>query len=95
MPVRTNSDDTMTLEDRQAHSEIDTMLRNTLGDDYDSEMRDMRIGAHHLFSTPDGQKVLGALAPLITALGPLAEVRGIRFLAEIAQMVKHTTRNGG
>jgi hypothetical protein len=47
-----------------------------------------RIGAEHLFSTPDGKKILDALAPLITDLGPLAQVRGIRFLAELGQLKK-------
>jgi hypothetical protein len=80
-------------EDRAAQAEVDTMLRETLGDDYETEMRDMRIGAAHLFSIPDGQKVADAFAPLITELGPQAELLGVRFLAELGRL--STARKGG
>jgi hypothetical protein len=64
-----------------------------MGDDYESEMRDMRIGAGHLFSSPEGAQALTALSALITQLGPLEEVRGIRYLAELGRSIKN--HNGG
>jgi hypothetical protein len=84
---------TMTPEDRVAQAEVETMLQRTLGADYDSTMSDMRIGASHLFAGPDGANALAPLAELITALGPLAQVRGIRFLADLGKLVK--THKGG
>lgn len=79
---------TMTPEDRVAQAEVESMLRQTLGHDYDHTMSNMRIGAQHLFASPDGAKALAGLSELITALGPLAQVRGIRFLAELGQLKK-------
>jgi hypothetical protein len=76
-------------------TEVETMLRSALGESFDGEMHNMRVGVSHLRSIDGGDKALGEFAALISGLGPLAEVRGIRFLAEIGQMVKHTTRNGG
>jgi hypothetical protein len=88
-PLRTpEPDHTLTLEDRAAQHKTETMLRQTLGEDYESAMSDMRIGAQHLFSMPEGEKVLAAFAPLITDLGPVAEVRAIRFLGELGQLIK-------
>jgi hypothetical protein len=87
-PGETPEQDAMTREDRVAQTEVETMLRQTLGTDYDTSMRDMRIGASHLFSIPDGEKTLAAFAPIITELGPLAEVRAIRFLAELGEMIR-------
>jgi hypothetical protein len=79
---------TMTPEDRAAQAEVEGMLRNTLGESYDATMADMGIGAQHLFAVPGGEKILAELSPLIVALGPLAQVRGIRFLAELGQLKK-------
>jgi hypothetical protein len=82
-----------TAEDRVAQTEVETMLQQIMGDDYESEMRDMRIGAGHLFSSPEGAQALTALSALITQLGPLEEVRGIRYLAELGRSIKN--HNGG
>ena len=87
-PQRDTEQDAMTREDRVAQSEVDTMLRQTFGDGYDGGMSNMRIGASHLFAIPDGEKALAAFAPIITELGPLAEVRAIRFLAELGEMIR-------
>jgi hypothetical protein len=87
-PHRDTEQDTMTREDRVAQTEVDTMLRQTLGDSYDGEMASMRIASQHLFATAEGKQALAALAPILTELGPLAEVRAIRFLAEIGDMVR-------
>jgi hypothetical protein len=87
-PGETPAQDAMTREDRAAAGAVDDLLRQTLGTDYDTSMRDMRIGASHLFSIPDGEKTLAAFAPIITELGPLAEVRAIRFLAELGAMIR-------
>ena len=84
----------LSAEDRVAQSETDAMLRQTLGESYDTDMRDMRIGAQHLFATPESQRVLEALSILITDLGPLAQVRGIRFLAELGQLVTNNQQKG-
>ena len=81
-------DTTLSLEDRAAHTELDTTLRRTFGEDYDSEMSNMRVGASHLFTSPESHKVLADFSHLITGLGPLAEVRAIRFLAEIGALIK-------
>jgi hypothetical protein len=79
---------TLTAEDRIAQAEVETMLQRTLGEDYESEMSDMRIGVQHLSSRPDAAKALAIIAPLIGELGDLLQVRGIRFLAEIGQHIK-------
>ena len=77
------------LEDRAAQTQGGIMLRQTLGDDYDSEMSDMRIGASHLFSSPEGQQALTVLADSIVGLGPLAEVCGVRFYPRSARWSNH------
>ena len=58
---------TKSPQDRVAQTE---MLRLSFGEDHDREMSDMRIGAQHLFATPDGMK---------TNLGSLAQVPGIQL----------------
>jgi hypothetical protein len=89
VPLREpEQDSTMTFEDRQAHGEIDTLLRRTFGDEYDTEMRDMRIGGGYLFGTQETQALFEKLSPLITDLGPRAEVFGIRFLADLGRLAK-------
>jgi hypothetical protein len=87
-PGETPEQDAMTREDRVAQTEVDTMLRQTLGDSYDGEMANMRIAGSHLFASPSGQRVLSELAPLVSELSPLAEVRAIRFLAELGAMIR-------
>ena len=82
-------DNTMTLEDRAAQTEVEEMLRRSFGDDFDTQMRDMRVGGGYLFGTKEQQTILETLSQLITDLGPLAQVRGIRFLAEIGQLVNN------
>lgn len=87
--IADNTDqDAMTREDRVAQTEVEAMLRQTLGDSYDGEMANMRIASSHLFASPSGQRVLSELAPLVSELGPLAEVRAIRFLAELGAMIR-------
>lgn len=85
-PSQLQPDASLSREDRVAQTEVETMLNRTLGDDYEPEMRHMRIGANHLFSIPDGEKVLDALSPLITDLGPQVEVACIRFLAHLGRL---------
>jgi ribosomal protein S7 len=51
-------------------------------------MSDMRIAANHLFSSPEGQQALAVLANTITVLGPLEEVRSIRYLAELGRSIQ-------
>lgn len=80
-------------EERVAQAEVDTFLRQTLGEEYDSEMRDMRMGSAHLFASPDGVKLLDHIAPVISGLGPQAEVLGIRFLAQLGRLA-HTHTGG-
>ena len=75
----------LSREERVASSEVQTMLRQTLGDEYDTEMRDMGVGAKHLFGGEGGKAALDVLASTISELGPLAEVRGIRYLAELGR----------
>jgi len=79
----------MTLKDRTAQTEVEEMLRRSFGDDFDTQMRDMRVGGGYLFGTKEQQTILETLSQLITDLGPLAQVRGIRFLAEIGQLVNN------
>lgn len=91
-PIQEPALNDMTLEDRVAQTEVEMMLRQTLGDSYDSTMREMGVGARHLFSTPEGVKILETLSPLITDLGPLAQVRSIRFLAELGELITNQQR---
>src|SRR5262245_25028130 len=76
-------------EETVAHTEIDTMLRRTFGDEYDITMRDMRLGAGPLFGDEEGQALLEKLSQRIIDLdlGPEAEVAGIRYLAHLGQLV--------
>jgi len=84
----------LSRETSVAQTEIETMLRRTFGEEYDSEMRDMRVGASHLFSQPDSVKVLDEVfAPVITRLGSCAEVAAIRFLAQLGRL-SHTPTGG-
>ena len=87
-PSETPEPDAMTREHRVAQTEVEAMLKQSFGDSYDGEMSNMRVGASRLFAIPDGEKALAAFAPIITELGPLAEVRTIRFLAEIGEMIR-------
>lgn len=91
---RHEQDPTITLEDRVAQTQTEHLLRDSLGDLYDSTMRDMGIGAQHLFATPEGAKILEALSPLICDLGELAQVRAIRFLAELGELVTYKQHGG-
>ena len=78
-------------EDTVAETEVDTMLRRTFGDEYDTTMRDMRIGAGRLFGSDEGRALLDTLSPLIVDLGPEAEVAGIRFLSHLGQIAQRRT----
>ncbi len=82
---RPPAQDDRTLDERVAETEVQTMLRQTLGDEYDTEMRYMGVTAQHLFGGESGKAALDVLASAISELGPLAEVRGIRFLAEMGR----------
>jgi hypothetical protein len=86
-PGETPEQDTTTREDRAAAGAVDAQLRLVFGDRYDSEMSSMRVASQHLFATAEGAQALAALAPLVSELGPLAEVRAIRFLAELGQLL--------
>lgn len=76
---------TLSREERVVASDVQMMLRQTLGDEYDTEMRDMGVAARHLFGGEGGRAALDVLANAISQLGPLAEVRGIRYLAELGR----------
>ncbi len=73
-------------EERAARLELDSTLRASLGERYDSEMDAMRQGAQRLFSSPDHVKALDVLAPMISELGPQAEIAGIQFLAQLRRL---------
>jgi hypothetical protein len=83
-----DADQGTTPEDRVAQAEVEERLRQSFGDSYDGEMANMRTASQHLFATTEGQQALAALAPILTNLGPLAEVRAIRFLAELGDMIQ-------
>ncbi len=83
--------DGQSSDDMLAAQAIDTMLRHTLGESYDSEMTDMRIGARSLFGSENGPALFDALNPIVTALGPEAEVAGVRFLAHLGRLTQRRT----
>jgi hypothetical protein len=90
-PRREPEQDAMTQEareDRIAAGAVDTMLRDTLGHEYDSTMQSMRLASSHLFQSPTGRQALGEWSELFANLGPLAEVRAIRFLGELGQLIQ-------
>ena len=76
-----------------AAMELDATLQRTFGEQYSSEMRDMRLGASYLFASPDGVKLLDHISPVISELGSHAEVASIRYLAELGR-ISQTPRGG-
>lgn len=76
----------LTPEARAAAMEFNSTLRLVLGDSYDEEMSAMRLGSARLFGTPETLKAFDALTPIITALGPHAEVAVVRFLSQIGRL---------
>ena len=91
-PHRDTEQDAMStqedLEGRHAATEIETTLRNALGDEHDAIMQSMRLASSHLFASPTGRQALGEWSELFANLGPLAEVRAVRFLGELGQLIQ-------
>jgi hypothetical protein len=79
----------LSQEDAVAQTEFDTVLQRTFGSEYDLVMRDMRVGASLLFSTPEGIQALDRIAPVLSELGEHAQVLGIRFLSDLGRLAKH------
>jgi hypothetical protein len=67
-------------------SETDRTLRAVLGEGYDAEMSDARIGVQYFFSIPNGEQVVKDLSPLVEALGPEGDVWSIRALGELGRL---------
>ena len=82
------SAEALTPEARAAAMEFDSTLRLVLGDGYDEEMSAMRLGSARLLGTPETVKAFDALTPIITELGPHAEVAVVRFLSQIGRLTR-------
>ena len=79
----------LTQEDRAARSAYEETLRQHFGDEFDTVMTNMEHGMKTLCTTPESVKALDAFTEAISGLGPLAEIRSIRFLSELGELARN------